>query len=164
MADTDRGGGSPGRGGRATYEKRDVAFRRVVIAFTLLLTGTALSLVAAFGVFRYLEGRETRIQQQPSSLTRGAVPPEPPEPRLQTTPVLDLARLRDREREALTSYGWVDRKAGVVRLPIERAIDLLVERGIPPAPAKPTAPATPTALATPIAPAEAADAGKAPAR
>lgn len=141
MADADKGGRSPGSGGGGAYERRDVAFRRVVLAFTFLLTGTALSIVVVFFVFTYLEGRETRIQPQPTSLTRGAVPPEPPEPRLQTTPVQDLARIREKEREALASYGWVDRKAGVVRLPIDRAIDLLVERGIPPAPSKPTKPA-----------------------
>jgi hypothetical protein len=36
------------------------------------------------------------------------------------------------ERAALTTYGWVDRKSGVVRMPIERAMELLVERGLPP--------------------------------
>jgi hypothetical protein len=42
-----------------------------------------------------------------------------------------LAGLRKSEDETLTSYGWVDRKAGVVRIPIERALDLVAERGVP---------------------------------
>jgi hypothetical protein len=37
------------------------------------------------------------------------------------------------EQEAiLNSYGWVDKEAGVVRIPIERAIELTLERGLPP--------------------------------
>jgi hypothetical protein len=55
----------------------------------------------------------------------------PPAPRLQVTTSVDLAGLREKEDEALATYGWVDKNAGVVRLPIGRAIDLIVERGLP---------------------------------
>ena|SRR5690349_6005338 len=37
-----------------------------------------------------------------------------------------LVEHHDKERAAATSYGWVDQKAGTVRLPIERAIELTV--------------------------------------
>ena len=39
--------------------------------------------------------------------------------------------MRAREDAVLTTYGWVDRNTGVARIPIERAMDLLVERGLP---------------------------------
>jgi len=55
----------------------------------------------------------------------------PPEPRLQTNPRQDLSDLRSEEDRILDSYGWVDRNAGVVRIPIERAMKLAVERGLP---------------------------------
>jgi hypothetical protein len=42
-----------------------------------------------------------------------------------------LHNLRESEKARLTSYGWVDRKAGTVRIPIERAMDLVAERGVP---------------------------------
>ena len=52
------------------------------------------------------------------------------------------------ERERLESYGWMDRSTGAVHIPIERAIDLVAERGVaplPPAPlVLPAAPAPPT--------------------
>ena len=38
---------------------------------------------------------------------------------------------RAHEHEVLTTYGWTDKNAGVVRIPIERAKDLLLERGLP---------------------------------
>ncbi len=55
----------------------------------------------------------------------------PPEPRLQTNPREDLADLRRAEERVLDSYGWVDKDAGVVRIPIDDAMRLTVERGLP---------------------------------
>ena len=54
-----------------------------------------------------------------------------PGPRLQVKPEADLAAFRAREDEELNHYGWIDRKAGVVRIPIERAMDLIAQRGLP---------------------------------
>jgi hypothetical protein len=55
----------------------------------------------------------------------------PPEPRLQTSPRQDLIDLRAQEQQLLQTYGWVDRNAGVVRIPIEEAVRLTLERGLP---------------------------------
>ena len=41
-----------------------------------------------------------------------------------------LRELRATEESDLTTYGWVDRKNGVVHMPIDRAIDLTLERGL----------------------------------
>jgi hypothetical protein len=59
------------------------------------------------------------------------VMPQPPAPRLQSDPNLDLAKLRREEAERLSTYGWVNRAQGVVRIPIARAIELTAARGIP---------------------------------
>jgi hypothetical protein len=50
---------------------------------------------------------------------------------LQVEPRLDLQRLRQREDTILGSYDWVDPRAGVVRIPIDRAIDRSLEKGFP---------------------------------
>ena len=56
----------------------------------------------------------------------------PPPPRLEVDPGADLARLRRGEEKTLTSYGWIDQQQASRRqLPIERAIELLAERGLP---------------------------------
>jgi hypothetical protein len=55
----------------------------------------------------------------------------PPQPRLQVHPRLDLEKYLDAENRTLTTYGWVDKQNGVVRIPIDRAMDLLLERGLP---------------------------------
>jgi hypothetical protein len=65
----------------------------------------------------------------------------PPQPRLQVRPTLELKQLRQGEDEKLNSYGWVDQKAGIARIPIDRAMDLLIEKGLPVragSPAKPS--------------------------
>lgn len=54
-----------------------------------------------------------------------------PQPRLLVNEPSSLADFRKREQEALSTYGWIDQNAGVVRIPIDRAKDLIVERGLP---------------------------------
>ena len=55
----------------------------------------------------------------------------PPEPRLQTNPRQDMKDLREEEDARLRSYGWVDRNAGVVRIPLDEAMKLTLQRGLP---------------------------------
>lgn len=58
----------------------------------------------------------------------------PAEPRVEAIPGITYDQLYPREREQLDSYGWVNQSAGVVHIPIERAMDLLLRRGLPVAP------------------------------
>ena len=55
----------------------------------------------------------------------------PPEPRLQVSPHEDLVRFEQQEDHILNSYAWIDRSTGRVRIPIDRAIDIIAERGLP---------------------------------
>jgi hypothetical protein len=61
----------------------------------------------------------------------------PPEPRLQRFPLEDITNFRIGEEAALHQYGWVDRNAGIVRIPIEDAMRLTLERGLPARPQDP---------------------------
>ena len=70
----------------------------------------------------------------------------PPPPNLLTNEPANLATFRAHEQEVLETYGWQDKNAGTVRLPIERAMELALERGFPvrgaaPAPAEAAKPA-----------------------
>jgi len=66
-----------------------------------------------------------------SSLSGRRVLPPPGVPRLQAHPAADLQQYLQREHEILNTYGWVDRKDGVVRIPIQRAMALLLKQGLP---------------------------------
>jgi hypothetical protein len=57
--------------------------------------------------------------------------PQPPPPRLQVRPKSDLERLRADERQRLDGVGWIDRQQQIAHIPIERAMQLLVNRGLP---------------------------------
>jgi hypothetical protein len=73
----------------------------------------------------------------------GGVPqglPLPPAPRLQVHPKDDLLSLQRTERQQLTSYAWIDRDRRIVRIPIERAMELVAERGLEGWAQKPPAP------------------------
>ena len=53
------------------------------------------------------------------------------QPKLLVNEPANLAQFRAKQHEALTTYGWMDKNAGVVRIPIDRAKDLILERGLP---------------------------------
>jgi hypothetical protein len=69
----------------------------------------------------------------PGAARRGAIPGDlagPPPPRLQVNPKLDLGRLETQENARLNGFGWANRDAQIAHIPIERAMQLLTERGI----------------------------------
>jgi hypothetical protein len=118
-------------GGDMRYEARDVS-PGLVAKFGVILV--VLSVATAAGglvLFRILAARGAARERTPVAYERSADRGLPPEPRLQTAPYADLERLVAEQRKALDSYGWVDEKAGVVRIPVDRAMELLVERGLP---------------------------------
>jgi hypothetical protein len=59
----------------------------------------------------------------------------PPQPRLQAKPGADLRSYCGEQMQKLTTYAWVDQQNGVVRIPIDRAIDATIEHGLPARPA-----------------------------
>ena len=62
--------------------------------------------------------------------SRSPVKPEPfPAPQLQRTPLSDLEKLQQKQQAQLEGYAWVDRKQGIVRIPIERAMQIVASRG-----------------------------------
>jgi hypothetical protein len=113
------------------HEERDIAVRPIAY----VVAGLVAVVIAVFIFIQVLlnvfAGIQSRRSAAPSPLAGAYGLKEPPAPRLQTHPVLDLEDLRARDQALLSGYGWVDRDAGVVRIPIERAIDLLATRGLP---------------------------------
>lgn len=124
-----------GEQGALKHEESDVNFGGIVgFAVGLLVVGAVVAVVV-LGVFRYFSRQNA--QQGPVEYPLGLSEENrlPPEPRLQTNPRQDLRDMRAQEESVLHSYGWVDRNAGVVRIPIDDAIRLTLERGLPARPA-----------------------------
>ena len=112
----------------AGHEPRDVRFRPIVLAAAILLVSVVLTFVGMRALLEHYQAREAHRSAAASPLAPSYGLREPPEPRLQSDPLEDLRALRAREEALLHGYGWVDRSAGTVRIPIERAIDVLAAR------------------------------------
>jgi len=99
----------------------------------------------ALGVAVFLAGVPLLVLiSYPDASRLGRLPDilsQPPAPRLQVTPKADLDRLHAIENTQLGTYGWVDREKSIARIPIDRAVELLSERGLAgwPLPAAPPA-------------------------
>jgi hypothetical protein len=55
----------------------------------------------------------------------------PPAPRIEEHPAIEIQELHSAEDQTLSTYGWVDKKKGIVRIPIDRAMELQLQRGFP---------------------------------
>lgn len=112
-----------------THESSDVHIRPVAIFVASLFVAVVVVLAAMAGLYRYFAGHQPQPETPPSPLVQTRQ--TPPQPRLQAMPSQEWRALRAHEDSVLGSYGWVDRSTGAVRLPIDRAIDLMVQKGEP---------------------------------
>ena len=116
----------------AKYEHTDID-PAVGFKFAVWLAASMLvSFAIVFGVFWVFERQADRANEaaQQYPLARDFERPEPT-PALQKQPFMDLYELRQGEANRLGSYGWVDKDGGVARIPIDRAIEVLLQRGLP---------------------------------
>jgi len=103
-----------------------------VLSFAGGLVASALVIyVLIWLMFRFLAGQNATHTAPEFPMAAGLEQRLPPEPRLQTNPRQDLRDLRDAEDTVLSTYGWTDKNAGAVRIPIDEAMKLTVQRGLP---------------------------------
>jgi hypothetical protein len=131
-----------------------VSYRGIVWFIVILTVTTLSSQLLMWGLFRFLDVQAVKNDAVPAPLSvpfnepttvDGRVVPgtSVPMPTLLISEPANLKVFRDKEDEILATYGWMDKNAGTVRIPIDRAKDLLLQRGIPggvpmtPAPAAP---------------------------
>lgn len=112
------------------YEKRDIRVRAILWTGVAIIISAILIHTAVWWLFRLFDRQEAHKGRPPATLVNARREP-PPEPRLQPDPPMDLNRMRAAEDSELHTYGWIDRPKGVVRIPIEQAMTLLVQRGLP---------------------------------
>jgi hypothetical protein len=114
---------------RPGHEERDVQIKPILVLGTGLIVITIGVLLLMYWAVDVLSARRA-AQDVPPALLSSTLPPLAG-PRLQITPALDLQKLYAEEDAVLSSYAWVDRAHGIVRIPIDRAMNLLIERGLP---------------------------------
>lgn len=112
------------------YETEDLSIRGMVIfgiAVAVILVVTAAAVLVMFNLF----DSQNQARQRPLPPQVETLNVLPPAPRIQRLPGEDYAALRARDETTLTSYGWVDEANEVVRIPVDQAMELLLERGLP---------------------------------
>jgi hypothetical protein len=110
------------------HEESDVSVPGVVRFAVALVVLCLVALGLLGGLFKFFD---SQIPLAPQVVRL------PPEPRLEQSPPRDLAEIRMAEEHLLTGYSWVDQSKGVVRIPVDRAMDLLIQRGLPSRPQPP---------------------------
>lgn len=105
----------------ARHETRDINFTPMLIAAVLMAAAVVFTASIAYLIFPH------------STLNRSYVGPVPDfaKPRLEPAPRADLHAFFEQKMKTLNSVGWVDRKAGIVHIPIDQAMRELARRGIP---------------------------------
>jgi hypothetical protein len=88
----------------------------------VLATIVAMGLVVGvFNFFRAQEGGKAAYVDPTKTF---------PQPQLETTPIPELKAVREGEKQVLDNYGWVDQQKGVVRIPIDQAMNMVVQKGM----------------------------------
>ena len=113
------------------FEPSDIDARGTFITGISWLIGIWIVIGLVYFLFSYLT-HERAVNSPPPLPIEAHGNPLPPEPRLQPSPHKDLERMRAREDWQLSHYFWLDKAKGKVAIPIDRAMDILAARGIPP--------------------------------
>jgi len=132
--------------GNGGYERRDIGISAVLYFLAGLALFGLITYFLVTGLYQYLE-KQTEAQQTPvNPLVTNApqdtrhLPPEYkgdydkylqknfPSPQLEIDERNQLDKIRLNEAQVLSTYGYIDEKAGTVRIPIERAMDLIVSQ------------------------------------
>ncbi|HSY92741.1 MAG TPA: hypothetical protein VK812_15300 [Candidatus Binatus sp.] len=124
------------------YERTDIGVRGVLYFLAGLAVFGALAYLAAAGAYSYLDKRSAAEQAPVNPLvtnapadTRHISKDYPqgafPNPKLEEDERGQLNGIRLNEEETLSTYDYIDKNAGTIRIPIDRAMDLISQRGLP---------------------------------
>lgn len=131
------------------YERRDIGIAGVLYFLAALVIAGVFVHFIVTGLYRYLDHRYETEQPAISPLVKAQpqdtrhIPPQYngdydrylkdnfPAPQLEVDERTQLNDVRLREEDTLSTYDYVDKNAGTIHIPIDRAMDLLVQRGLP---------------------------------
>jgi hypothetical protein len=150
MATNDPRKNPPDDGRGPGYETRDANVSALLQFAVWMALVLLVTLVGIKFTFNYLKKVEP-MGEMASPMLKPTDRMLPPSPRLQTQPHQELVDYCTAQQHMVNSYGWVDQPSGVARIPIDRAMDLILERGLParaPSEAPTGAAMAPTAMAT----------------
>jgi hypothetical protein len=110
------------------YESQDVGLPTLARWFGYLVGFIAFSAVLSYIIYIVFLP-STNATGRASALALNA--PETPSPRLQARPKWDMRLFREDEDKRIKGYTWRDEAKGIVSIPVDRAIDLVLKEGLP---------------------------------
>lgn len=116
---------------KAGHEVGEISIKPLVNFLIGLVVLSAASLAASYAVFLFLANYKSRTVEKPTPMQVLQQGQKPPLPRLQVNPLKDWLDFKAEQDSVLTTYGWVDKEHGVVRLPVDRALEIMAERPWP---------------------------------
>jgi hypothetical protein len=111
------------------HEKSDADIGALARFGLGLAVVSAVVLVLMLVMYKFLDQRQKDSQPPRHPLSEASQ--APPAPRLQVKPEDDLRKFQVREDSLVNAYGWVMKDAGIVRIPVDRAMELVAQRGLP---------------------------------
>ena len=138
------------------FERQDLGSRPIYGFLVSLAIFGVLTYYVLWGMFHFLDAYNRKHQapigpmvkvEEDTRIVTPATIQQFPEPRLEDDERTELNGFRLHEEQQLNSYGWVDQNAGVVHIPIEQAMKLIAQRGLPTTPQAGVMPLSPVNLA-----------------
>jgi len=126
--------------GQVSFERGDVNVFQITSFAIGLLISCIVVIFAMWAMFHFLS---VRADQQDAKMTpamtseRPSLPPEPrlsglrPKPENPVVPKVEIEQLVADENAILNNYAWIDPSKGTVRIPIDQAIDMVAQKGLP---------------------------------
>src|SRR5271165_2963234 len=140
------------------FEHQDLTAHGVYGFLISLAVGGVLVYFVIWGLYHFMDARQRSQQPEQGPLVKQVetdtriVSPDDvakfPQPRLERNERVEINDFRLQEEQTLNSYGWVDESAGVAHIPIEHAMQLLAQRGLPTTPKAGTVPPSAVNTAT----------------
>ena len=110
------------------YERRDAnipALLKFALGLAVLIAVTLVAMNWTFKIF------DTLLPLGPPAAPFEQARQLPPSPRLQAVPHMELKDYCEAQQKNVDSYAWVDQQQGTVRIPIDRAMDMILQQGLP---------------------------------
>ena len=112
------------------YETRDIDLRTIIIWLAGLFIGGGVTAFITLGVYWLFVSQEVKPGTGTQLVNVRKLPPEG-YPRIQAHPKEEIGDFRHEEDERVYNYAWKDKQKGIVRIPVEKAIDLVLQKGLP---------------------------------
>ena len=113
------------------YETRDINLRTITIWIAGLFIGGGVTAFITLGVYWLFVEQDVKNVSPGTPVVNQRKLPPPGYPRLQQLPKVEIGDFRKEEDDRVLGYAWRDKQKGVVRIPVDKAIDLVLQKGLP---------------------------------